>query len=89
MNLRTITLSIFIAHILILATICWAWYDMITSPLSDGLTSLFLLVGAGYYFSMTVLSYLLVKTKDRKHLIFRIALIVAFSGTPLVLLFMF
>jgi hypothetical protein len=81
----TIILSLFIVQLFVMTTICWTWFNVFSSGLSDfGLESPFLIIAVVYYFAMTVWSYVLLKTWDQKHVVLQILLIVLLSGSPLV-----
>ena len=87
MNAKAVALTLLILHLIILAIICWTWYNMNTSDFAGemtyGIASILLLFSTIYYFALTVWTYILFKKGNQnRNIVLQILVIVAFSAIP-------
>jgi hypothetical protein len=92
MNVKAITLSLLIVQLIILAIVCWTWYNMFNSAfggeMADGVGVIILIISAAYYFGLAVWSYILFKKgNENQNIVLQILLIVMLSAFPAIYLF--
>lgn len=90
MKIKTVALSVLIVQLVILALICWTWYNIFSADFGglEGVMGIFLIAGTFYYFALTVCAYILFKkAEESKNFYLKILFVSVLSLAPLIYIY--